>query len=120
MKVLDYYYLVLLRGFNKLDYKVPGIMAFTLVLNLFSLVILFTFNRIESIYLGIGSILAVIVINAILQVVYNKKRKERIKEKYKGESRKSRQRGVVKVVIYEVLSLIFLICVISTIAKSHP
>lgn len=110
LNILDYYYLVLLRGFGEeLDHRGVGLMAGTFSVNIFSLLILFAHKRIGSIYVGLSLIFSVILINTILQIIYNKKRRERIKEQYKDEDNDSRERGVIKVVVYEVLSVALLV-----------
>ena len=116
MNTLDYYYLVLLRGFGKLNYKAPGVMAFTFATNLFSLAILLVCNYVEVIHLGLGFVAVVILSNTALQIIYSKKRREKIAEKYNAESRESRQRGIVKVVLYELLSLALVIWACSMLA----
>jgi uncharacterized membrane protein YbhN (UPF0104 family) len=54
----------------------------------------------------------------VFNIRYNKKRKEKLIEEYKDESDESRKRGMVKLIIYEVLSVVFLICVIWIFVKS--
>jgi len=117
IKLLDYYYLVLLRymdciyGKDKSSYKVPGIVAFTLSLNLFSFAMLINshFIDIEYFWIPIGIL---ILITIVIDVIYNKKRRARLREQYKDESSTSRQRGVVFVVLYAILSIAFLILAI--------
>jgi hypothetical protein len=117
IKLLDYYYLVLLRGFGYwLDYYATGLMGATFTVNLFSFVLLFNFRVVEQdafwITTGIVGLSNMIVVN----LIYNNKRKERIRREHKRESRESRQRGVLWVVVYELLSLTFLILAISRVA----
>lgn len=109
MKILDYYYLVLLRGYGKLTYRVTGLMAITVAANIFSLAILFDHHIIAQPTFLIAFFILGLVIMIIFDITYSKKRRERIKEQYKDEHWKSRQHGVVKVVVYEVLSLALLI-----------
>ena len=110
IKLLDYYYLVLIRGFSdRLDYRATGLMAFTFVINLFSLAILIDHRILDKDIFWICWVISGWVVYAILNIIYNKKRRERIKEKYKNESSDSRYHGVVKVVLYEILSVAFLI-----------
>ena len=117
MNTLDYYYLVLLRGFGRgVDYSATGMMAFTFTVNLFSLAILFDSNIIDQNVFWIAMFILYIAFQLILDAVYNKKRREKTIKKYKRESRESRQWGVAKVVFYELLSLALVIWVISMLA----
>jgi len=118
MKILDYYYLVMLRSVGrKLDYYASSVVSGTLSINLFSLValfIVFTFPRFSSqedfvLTLFFVWIIFTVVFMSIFDAIYNEERRERIIIEYKRESRKSRQRGVLKVVLHQVLSFIFLI-----------
>jgi len=118
MKILDYYFLVLLRGLGRVyDDRVVGSMVFTMLGNLFSLIILFTAPRILS---QEGFLLTLLIVWVILFtviywtfcIVYSEKRIERIIAEYKRESRESRRKGVFKVVLYKLLSLVFFILVI--------
>ena len=113
IKVLDYYYLVLMRGFGKLYYRATGLMAFTFGINLFSLAILFYHHFLDEKVFWICFIVFGLVIYSILNVMYNKKRRERIREQYKNENDESRIRGVVIVILYEILSIAFLIWTVS-------
>ena len=118
MKVLDYYYLVLLRWYDnmfkkdRLSYRVTGIVAFTFVINLISLIILFNYHILDYIIFWISYVISGWVIYAILDIIYNKKRRERLREQYKEESDESRQRGVILIVLYEIGSVTFLILTI--------
>ncbi len=47
----------------------------------------------------------------VLYIVYNKERRKSLREKYEDESEESRQRGVAIVVLYEILSFVFVFCV---------
>ena len=118
IKFLDYYYLVLLR-FNECIYEsdrfysyASSTVGFTLTLNLFSFAVLINRRFIDNGYfwitIGIIGILGIIAID----IIYNKKRRARLREQYKDESSASRQRGVVFVVLYAILSIIFLILAI--------
>ena len=120
MKVLDYYYLVLLRWYDymlkkdKLFYYVPSIMSFTIVLNIISLLILFAPYIIDSfvVFLVI-CLISNTVIYSILNIIYNTNRREKLRETYKDESPESRQRGIAWVVVYEIFSIVFLIWAVS-------
>ena len=114
LDVLDYYYLVLLRGLGRrLDYKVIAVMQVTLTFNLFSLIILIYPYFLKSVFFMICIIILGFLLMIILDIRYNKKRRERIIIQYKRENRESRQRGVVRVVVYEVLSFAFLVLAFS-------
>jgi len=120
IKILDYYYLVLIRGFSyKLDYIATVLIAFTFGMNLFSLATLFNCHIFDERVLWICCGIFVLVIYQVLNIAYNKKRRERIREKYKDESRESRQWGVAKVVLYEIVSFAFLVWAFSMIAKHY-
>ena len=110
MKVLDYYYLVLLRGLGRRsDYRVTGIMGMTFLVNIFSLIILFNHNILDYNAFWIVFVISGGVSFSILDRIYNINRREKIIIKYKRENRESRQKGVAKVWAYEILSLGFLI-----------
>jgi len=125
IKLLDYYYLVWLRHFDhfykkdRLSYSVPGIIACILTINLFSLIVLFNHRIIEQNAFLISIGIISIIIYLVVDIRYNKKRRERLRQEYRRESRVSRQRGVRWVVAYVVLSIVFLILVISIIAKFY-
>jgi hypothetical protein len=90
------------------------------MLNIFSLVILFLPYIVDNEYFFFTifiNLIAITIIYWSLTIIYNQKRQDRIVEKYKNESRKSRQLGVFKVVLYEVLSFAFLIFSVSMIKK---
>ena len=126
IKILDYYYLVLLRGFDNIydrkdrfSYHVPSVITSTLAANILSLGILLDRQLFEKSFFCILLILFMPVLYLILDVVYNKERRDRVREKYKNESYESRQRGIVKVVLYEIASIVFLIWTISLIAEFY-
>lgn len=126
MKIFDYYYLVLLRyidciyGKDKLSYYVPGIAGFTLTVNLFSFAIIINRHIIDNGYFWIIIGIVGVLIIIALDTIYNKKRRDRVREQYRNESRESRQRGVVMVVLYEILSVAFLIFIVVMFVKPHP
>ena len=121
-RILNYYYLVLLRHYDnlykkdRLSYKVPFIMSLTLTTNIISFITLINHHILESYLFWISIVAVNILIGSIIDVIYNKKRRDRIREKYKEESYESRRLGVVKVVLYEILSIAFLIFSVSMIA----
>jgi hypothetical protein len=118
VKILDYYFLVLWRWFERMAQEALGpmykknirysfatdAMALFLVINLFSLAILFVPNVVSK-----YSFLIIFPIVIILDKIYNKERRERIKKEYYRESGESRQRGACKVICYVILSIAFLI-----------
>jgi len=118
IKLLDYYYLVLLRGFGRIS--VTTLIGFTVVVNLFSFAILLDNHLLEKNIILISIFIFGFVIMSVLDIIYNKNRRERLIEQYKDESPESRQRGVVKVIAYEVLSLAFLIFALSMLERPHP
>ena len=117
MKLLDNYYLAILRlfdfmyGKDIIFYRATGIASFIPEMNLFSIVILivpqilinylweFTF-----IFIFIG-----IVNYYIFDRIYNSKRRERLREQYKDESEEDRRRRANWVILYIVFSVAFLI-----------
>jgi hypothetical protein len=125
IKLLDYYYLVLLRYFDhlfgkdKVSYHVPGIVGFTLTVNLFSFTLLINHYLIDNncFWLTIGIIGALIII--AIDLIYNKKRRERIRQEYRRESRESRRRGVLWVVVYGILSFTLLVGTIFLAVKLY-
>ncbi|MDR1679835.1 MAG: hypothetical protein LBR81_08685 [Prevotellaceae bacterium] len=115
-KILDYYYLVLLRWNDyttsiedRLSYYVPNFMSFTIILNLFSLSVLFNNSIVGNGIFWITLFIVYIAIYLMIDIIYNKKRREELREKYKDESAESRKLGVVKVVLYELVSIGFVI-----------
>ena len=125
-KIFDYYYIVLLRHYDnwykkdRLSYRVSAIIAPTLTVNLASLAILLDRHIFEKTFFWFNFVIVGILIMNVLDIIYNKKRRESLREEYKHESRESRQRGVIKVVLYEILSLAFLIWMLSMIERPHP
>ena len=116
IRILDYYYLVLLRGYGRaLDYRATGMMTLTFVVNISSLVILFDPAFFFEYAFWINFFISHIVIYFILNRRYKKEQREEIIRKHKKESRESRQDGVFKVVFYEILSFVFLIWTLSRI-----
>ena len=121
-KLLDNYYLVILRFFDysyerkdMFHYKSTGLASSIPILNLFSIVLLiapqisidYFMNYIWEIIIAIFII--GIVVSSILNRIYNKERRESLRERYKDESEEERQRRVTWVVLYIVLSIAFLI-----------
>ena len=118
VKILDYYFLTLSRLYcYKLDYRATWIMVLTFMLNIFSLIVLFNFHILDQVAFWIGNFVFWIVIYFILEKIYTKKRRERIKEKYKEENDDYQDRVVAMVIWYEVLSVAFLIFAIWLAAK---
>ena len=119
IKILDYYYLVLLRHYDLYtdawSYRASGIMSLTLTVNVFSFITLFNAHILDNIYFWISIVIFCIFLFIIIDMIYNKKRREMLREKYEDESVQSRQWGVVKVILYEVLSVVFLIFACSMI-----
>ena len=108
IKALDYYYLVLLREFGVMS--VTTLMGVTFTVNVLSLAILFNNHILEKDMIGIIGILVLGFMSSFaFDIRYNKKRRERLIEKYKDENLKSRQQGKVKVIVYVVLSIVLLI-----------
>jgi hypothetical protein len=60
-------------------------------------------------------LIAIISADIIMGMIYNKKRREILREKYKDESCESRRRGVAWVWFYEILSIAFLVFALSMI-----
>ena len=116
IRILDYYYLVILRGYGRnWDYRVTGMMTMTLVLNIVSLMILFCPTIFFQYVFWIIYVIISVVIYTMLNIRYSEKRREKIIRENKKESRESRQAGVFKVVFYEILSVAFLIWTLSRI-----
>ena len=120
IKALDYYYLVLLRGAGVVDYKVTTFMGFNFMVNIFSFAILFDHHILEKDVIWISIFILGFVFMFIFDIRYNKKRREMLIEKYEDESSESRQQGRVKVIVYVVLSIVFLIFALSLLERSHP
>ncbi len=114
MKILDYYFLALLRAVvGRLEYQAPGIMGLTFAMNLFSLADTFVRNYVDWRYLYWGSFAIGFVLYIILAIIYNDKRIDKIIDRYADESLKSRQRGIFWVITYEILSLVYVIFAIN-------
>ena len=126
-KAFNYYYLVLLRHYDNygrkdwLFHNVPFVMALTLIINLYSLAaLIFNYRIIEGDFLWIVLFILFPGTYLGLVVIYNKKRREELREKYKNESLESRRRGVAWVVVYEILSLAFLVLALSMLKRPLP
>ena len=123
IKILDYYYLVVLRFYDnmfkkdRLSYRVSGVVTLPFIGNLFSLALLLVPHILDLIIFWISLFLLWVIIMAVFDIVYNKKRREKLREEYKHESRESRQWGVAKVVLYNVLSIAFLVWSVSMFAR---
>jgi Na+/H+ antiporter NhaD/arsenite permease-like protein len=117
MKLLDNYFLAVLRlfdfmyGKDMFPYRDTDFATIPLIFNFFSIVILLVpqilINYLWE-FMFIVFITA-IVIYSILNRIYNKKRRESLREQYEDESEEDRQRRVTWVVLYVVLSVAFLI-----------
>jgi hypothetical protein len=125
MKYLDYYYLVLLRindflyGKDKLFYYVPGIIQMTFLANTFSLLLFIIPHIVVQSVFWIIFIIIGIVLYFILDAIYNKKRRDRLREEYEDESDAHWRRGVNMVILYEVFSFAFLAFAIWIFWKSN-
>ena len=117
MKLLDNYYLAVLRLFDYMYgkdiifYRAIGVVSFTVDFNLFSIVILIA-PRIFKDYLWEFIFIFIIlgIINYyILDRIYNKKRRESLRQQYEDESEDNRRRRVTWVVLYIIFSIAFLI-----------
>lgn len=100
-----------------LSYHVTGIMSMTLTMNVFSIFILF--NRHTFFQYGIWILIGLITVNifttSMLDAIYNKKRREKLRKEYEDESLESRRLGMARVWFYEIFSIAFLIWSISKI-----
>ena len=82
MKLLDYYYLVLLRHYDnwykkdRLSYSVPGVMMFPFMANILSFAILLIPNIVDQIAFWVTWIIIGILMNIVIDLFYNKKRSE--------------------------------------------
>ncbi len=114
-KLLDRYYVVLYRGYEahkwlkrgSTNKETSGLMAFTLALNIISIIRLIDdvlLPNVNSYLFVISIIIMTFLIDMTLSIVYNKERRYRLLEKYENESSKSRRLGVLWVIIYQVLS----------------
>ena len=117
MKLLDNYFLAVLRlfdfmyGKDIIFYRATGVVSYTIDINLFSIVILIA-PRIFKEYLWefIFIFICIGIVNYyIFDRIYNKKRRESLREQYKDESEEDRQRRVIWVVLYAIFSVAFLI-----------
>jgi Na+/H+ antiporter NhaD/arsenite permease-like protein len=98
-------------GEDVIFYRAIGIVNFTLMFNLFSIVILIV-PQILVDYLWEFAFIDIvfgIVSYYILDRIYNKKRRESLREQYKDESEEERQRRVTWVILYAIFSVAFLI-----------
>jgi archaellum biogenesis protein FlaJ (TadC family) len=117
MKLLDNYYLAVLRlfdfmyGKDIIFYRATGVVSFTIDFNFLSIVILIA-PRIFKQYLWEFMFIVFIFGIAsyyILDRIYNKKRRESLREQYKDESEEDRQRRATWVILYVIFSVVFLI-----------
>ena len=117
MKLLDYYYFVVLRLFDylykkdKLFYRATGIVSFTLTFNLYSIVTFIAPQMVIDYLWEFTFIIIIImaVMYIILDRIYNSKRRESLREQYKDESEEERKRGAAFVALYVILSIVLLI-----------
>lgn len=116
-KILDRYYLILLRGYDnqygkdKLSYHVSGLISFILMINISSLIISFDRTiifRHTLIFLA-SYLVMVVFIDIIIGIIYNKERRERLRKDFETESIKSRRCGAAWVAAYVIVSVILLI-----------
>jgi magnesium-transporting ATPase (P-type) len=108
--LLDRYYLVIMRGFESLQdrflyFHIAGLMAMSFAINIVSLCLLFSLY-VHSLWFWVVFSVIVITLMEIIDRIYNKRRRDELREKYEDEEIKSRRQGVAWVVIYEVGSLI--------------
>lgn len=120
--IFDRYYLVLLRHYDnnykkdRLSYKVPSVMSLSLSFNLVAISTLI-FPQ-YALWLMIGCMgFGMIVIMPVLDVVYNKKRREKLREEYEDEDSVDRRWAVVWVGCYEVLTVVLLVIALAKIAR---
>ena len=117
MKLLDNYYLAVLRlfdfmyGKDILCYRTTGAATFPLICNFFSIAILVASPIVKDYLWEFMFIVFIIwnVIYSILSRIYNKKRRESLREQYEDESDEDHRRRLNLVVLYFVLSIAFLI-----------
>jgi magnesium-transporting ATPase (P-type) len=117
-KIFDRYYLILMRGLENIYgegrffyFNITDIIALSLTLNTASLLILLMRGVLERHYLWFLIAFGVLwyVTMTVLDVIYNKKRREKLREEYEDESDESRRRGVAWVVAYEVFTVALLV-----------
>ena len=117
MKLLDNYYLAVLRlfdffyGTDKLFYRATGVVQITLMFNLLSIVILIVPRMFKDYLWEFMFIFIIIGIPNyyILDRIYNKKRRESLREQYKDESDEDHRRRLNLVILYAIFSVAFLI-----------
>ena len=119
----DYYFFVLLRcddllfGKDRLSYHVPGAISSTLAVNIFSLAILFDHHILEHNAFWIFLLIISLIGPWVLDTIYTKERREKLREKYNCESFKSRRQNKARLVIYGVISILLLVLALSLIEK---
>jgi heme/copper-type cytochrome/quinol oxidase subunit 3 len=108
-KLFDRYYLVLMRGFENLEgerffyLNIACMMAMSMSLNLVSLCFLLSVP-LHSLWFLAGFVIVTGVTMQVIDAIYNKKRRQELREAYADESLESRRWGVAWVTIYEVLT----------------
>lgn len=124
IKLLDYFYLVNLRyneglykGRRKMIHKIPPRISLCIVANLFSLAFPFLYHIFESLYIIIGFGITGILGSLTIDIIYNKKRREMLRERYKNESHQSRKNGKIVVATYMVLSFVLFFVVLIRVVK---
>jgi len=120
-KLLDNYYLAVLRlfdfmyGKDVLFYRATGVVQMTLMFNLLSIVILIAPRMFKN-YLWEFMFIIIIIIGIpnyyILDRIYNKKRRESLREQYEDERDEDHRRRLNLAALYFVSSIAFLIFVI--------
>jgi formate hydrogenlyase subunit 3/multisubunit Na+/H+ antiporter MnhD subunit len=129
-KLLDNYYLVILRlfdymyGKDMLFYRATGVVILFPMFNLFSIVFFIAIQISIDYFMNyIWEFTFIVIIigivnSYILDRIYNSKRRESLREQYKDESEEDRRRRLVWVVLYMVFSVVFIIFVFWMFTKA--
>ena len=125
MKLLDYYYLVILRlfdymyGKDKLSYRVTGPVTMPFMMNIASLTILFVPHIIVHFLYWIILAGISIVMMIVLDIVYNKECREKLREQYKDENEEDRLWRITLFVLYIIFTVGFFIFAFWIFWKTH-
>lgn len=112
-RILERYFIVFMRWYNDwyVSTSVAAVISISLIMNLFSIFVLFwdalLFRYTLWVFVGFFVIGLLLMWN--IDGKYDKRRCEELLKRYEDESDESRRRGVVWVVVYEILTVVFFI-----------
>lgn len=120
-RILERYYLVLMRGYD--DWYVPtsvaAVISVSLTVNLLSIFILFWDALLFRYTFWVAAVVFIIdsSLMSIIDRKYTWKYSEKMLKRHEDESEESRRRGVVWVVVYEILTVAFFVLSCFTVER---